>query len=377
MRKNNMYPQLFTILGLTASLLLGSGHQALASNTNQPQMESLTKEIEFQTTDKDEDASKYFISSITENDKIFHIADISTEIVNTQTTEAEYAIYDSPAFIDETMVEKPKDTIERDGITYQLKSTEKISKRIEERIQHVEAEIEIKDLEWLDEVPRTREIDITDNSTGQLITAEMPLIKIKTDTEKWVDTFTFPITITDYDADYFMLGNSKVSKADSLLDYKDEFLDYLGLPSDKYKISSIEWNGEPYSKNGIEYRSATAYGQKLIHDVVAVYGGEATMPAADGMYYHCTYINPDKPGGSLYTIKATATYTYSVVDSSGNNFIENLMEWLKANPIAAFGIGTVIIIGFILIILLILSNKKKKEEKEKIEIVDIDKNKEG
>lgn len=120
MRKNNMYPQLFTILGLTASLLLGSGHQALASNTNQPQMESLTKEIEFQTTDKDEDASKYFTSSITENDKIFHIEDISTEIINTQTTEAEYAIYDSPAFIDETMVEKPKDTINLADIIWKI-----------------------------------------------------------------------------------------------------------------------------------------------------------------------------------------------------------------------------------------------------------------
>lgn len=377
MRKNKAYQQLFIILGLTASLSLGSGYQALAENTDQPQTESIVREIEFQTTDKDEDASKYFSTSITEDDKIFHITDISTEIVNTETTEADYAIYDSPAFTDETMVEKPSDTIERDGITYKISSTEKKSKRIEERIQHVEAEIEVNGLEWLDEIPKTREIEVTDKSTGQIITAEMPLIKVKTDTEKWVDTFTFPITITDYDADYFMLGNSKVSKTDSLLDYKDEFLDYLGLPSDKYKISSIEWKGEPYTKNGTEYRNATAYGQKLIHDIVAVYGGEATLPATDGMYYHCIYVNPDKPGNTLYTVKVTATYTFSVINEKGNNFIENLMEWLRANPIAAFGIGTVIIIGFILIILLILSNKKKKEEKEKVEIVDINKNKEG
>lgn len=378
MRKNKTYLQLFVILGLTASLSLGSGYQALADNQSQTQAESLTREIEYQTTDKEENASNYFTSSITENNKVFNLTDISTEIVNSETTEAEYAIYDSPAFTDDSLVEKPSDTIERDGVTYKLKSTEKLSKRIEERTKHAEAEVELKGLEWLDEIPETKDIEVTDTSTGQVITAEMPLIKVKTDTETWVDTFKFPITITDYDADYFMLGNSKVSKTDSLLNYKDEFLDYLGLPSDKYKISSIDWNGESYIKNGKECRNATAYGQKIIHDIVAIYGGEVTLPAIDGMYYHCTYVNPEKPGNTLYTIKATATYTYSIVDEPGNSFIENLIEWLKANPIAAFGIGTVIIIGFILIILFLLSSKKKKkEEKEKVEIVDIDKHKEG
>ena len=81
MRKNKAYQQLFIILGLTASLSLGSGYQALAENTDQPQTESIVREIEFQTTDRDEGASKYFSTSIREDDKIFHITDISTEIV--------------------------------------------------------------------------------------------------------------------------------------------------------------------------------------------------------------------------------------------------------------------------------------------------------
>ncbi|WP_373266200.1 hypothetical protein [Hungatella hathewayi] len=92
---------------------------------------------------------------------------------------------------------------------------------------------------------------------------------------------------------------------------------------------------------------------------------------------YCTYINPDKPGNTLYTIKATATYTYYIPEVPGNSFIENLIEWLKANPLAAFGIGTILLIVFILLILLILSNKKKKKEVEKVEIIDIDKHKEG
>lgn len=365
------------VIGLTASLLLGSGYSAFASDTGIP-AKSTTREVEYTTTNKDEDPAERFAATIIDDDKIFNLTDIKTEIIKTEQMQGEYLFYDSPAFIDGTEVQKPNETSEKDGIIYTLKSTEILSRRIEERTKYVESEVTIEDLEWLDDIPKTSEIKVEDKSTGQVIASELPLIKILTDEEKWVSTFTFPITIRGYDLNYFMLGDSKISKEDSLLDYKEEFLDYLGLPKDKYKISSIEWNGDSYTKGGEVRRNATAYGQKSIHDIKAVYGGEAVLPSADGTYYHCTYVNPEKPGNTVYTIKATGTYTEPFTLETHQGFLKSLIEWLKANPIAAFSLGTMGILTFILIIFFILSRKKKKKEENKpVEVIDIKRDKEG
>ncbi|WP_097006322.1 hypothetical protein [Lacrimispora amygdalina] len=366
--KNKLFA-LTIVLG--TAFVLGTGTNALASDTLALNNKEIKREFEYKTTDKEEEVTDRFTSTVTENDKIYTLSNILTEVIHTEYTEGESIIYDSPAFVDETKAESPKETMEQNNKVYKLKTMELLPRRIEERTQHVESEVELNDVEWLNDIPQTSDVEVTDNARSQVITAELPLMRVKTDTERWVDTFTFPITISEYDADYFMLGDTKVSKSDSLINYKEDFLDYLGLPNDKYKISSIEWAGEAYTRNGEIYRNATAYGQKLIHNIIAIYGGEALLPAVDGKYYHCTYVNEEAPGNTIYTMKATATYTLQV---SKNEFLEKFIEWLKANPIAAFSIGTIVILIFVVMILFTLS--KKRKVREEIKIIDIGKNEE-
>jgi hypothetical protein len=368
MKKNNLGKS-FIYIALSASLFMGSGLNAFATDNEN----TMVKEFEFQTSNQYDDGSEHFETSIEQDGKTYLISSITTEVLNEETVEGEHIIYDSPAFIDADKVEKPQESIEQGGKTYLLKDMELQSARIEDRTQYVESEVVLNGVEWLDNVPETSEIEVVDNATGQEITTTMPFIKVQSQNEKWVDTFKFPITISNYDADYFMLGDTKVSKSDNLVDYKDEFLSYLGLPANKYKISTIDWNGDAYTKNGVLYRTATAFGQKLTYDIVAIYGGEAALPAADGQRYHCRYVNAEMPDSKVYTIKATAHYTHTPSQVEDQGFLQNLIEWLKANPIAAFGIGSIILIAFVLLIIFLMSKKKDKneEDKNRVDIIDI------
>ena len=91
--------------------------------------------------------------------------------------------------------------------------------------------------------------------------------------------------------------------------YFMEFLEYLGLDKDYYRIDSIEWDGEQYTSKGIVYRNAVAKGDKVVKDITALYGGEMVFGESTQYAYECVYVNPDNPDSTIYTKKATAIYS--------------------------------------------------------------------
>ena len=356
---------------IAVSLLWGNGLYALA---DEAQDTTITKTQEFETTDKNDDGTSLFSNTITENGKTYQLENIITTIKGTKEEEGDILYYESAVFADEATAEKPKDTMTKDGKTYKLKETELIEKTVDERTKYTESEITYNAVEVLDAIPDNGKVKVTDTSTGQEIETEMPFIKIQSDETKWIDDFSFPILIADYDADYFLLNNTKVYKGDNLIDYKDEFLEYLGLSKNNSRITSIEWNGEAYKENGTVYRKAVANGEKLVHDIVALYGGEVQLPAFTGKAYKCKYVNADSDsatGSTVYTIEATATYK-DITPIQEQSMFDSIIEWIKKNPTLAIGIGTLSLIIFVVILFVILSKKDKKEEKKKYEIIDID-----
>lgn len=376
MAKNKLFISLINGI-ITASLLMGSGISALASNTNTEKSNTfIARELEFKTTDKDGDGSGYFTNTITENGKTYTISSITQEITDQEEVKGDYYIYTSPAFVDETFVKKPEETMEYNGVIYTLKDTNLVNARVEDRVQYVEDILTFNNIEDLSEIPQTAKIDVTDNSSGQKITTTAPFIKVSKHENVWSDDFEFPIVISGYDADYFMLGDTKISKNDDLMNYSKEFLNYLGLPSDRYKINEIKWNGKAYTSNGELCRKAIASGEKLTYNIEALYGGDVSLPAADGKRYECTYVSSENPDSVIYTIKATAEYKENpaIETESEQTPLEKLIDWIKANPILAFGIGTIVILFFGVIIIFILSQKKKeKNDKKPYEIIDIEK----
>lgn len=115
-----------------------------------------------------------------------------------------------------------------------------------------------------------------DKESGKI--QELSLIGGTEQYREWKDGFCFPITVTGYDGDIFLLGDVEISGNEELFDYKEEFLKYLGLSEEYYQIDEIQWTGECYEKDGVLCRNALAIGKKLMRYVDARYGGNIRVP---------------------------------------------------------------------------------------------------
>lgn len=91
--------------------------------------------------------------------------------------------------------------------------------------------------------------------------------------------------MSGYDAEVFQLGNAEIPKDAELSSYGTEFLEYLGLPEECYRVENVEWDGETYEKEGILCRDARAAGEKLVRNVEVRYGGQVKTPEVKGKQY--------------------------------------------------------------------------------------------
>jgi len=368
------------ILLLSSLLVLSLPISSLAS-------ESIVIEKTFSTYNKNDTGRDNFENQYEKDGMTYELSDLKTEIVDTQDYEGDMYIYTTDFVSSENELTDPDATIEHEGTTYQLQSKKVITNQSQNKTKYAEKKISYEGIESADEVPSFAEFVEVDDF-GKEYSKYLPLIDIKIEKENWDKTFEFPIQITNYDADSFMLNGTEIKKTEPLINYEMEFLEYLGLPMDYYKITSIEWSGSEYSSDGIICRNAIAKGEKVVRDITATYGGEMVIGEATQYAYECIYVNPDKPSSTIYTIKATGTYTEKVkeiVESESEtepeplvpevpsqNIFTRMIHWISENPIAALGIGTVSVIGIGILILFLLAKKKKKEE-EKVEIIDFDK----
>ena len=342
----------------------------------------------FNTTDESDNGRELF-EDIYEKDGIsYELSNVSCDTISVQEVEGDTYLYRTEMAGSEEELEEPSETIEYEGISYTLKSKEIKKFENENYTKHVERTVLYKGIEDKDQIPGLAEI-VEKDLAGNEVSKYMPLIELTVEKENWDSTFEFPIKITNYDADTFLLNGTEIKKTDALINYEMEFLEYLGLDKDYYRIDSIEWDGEQYTSKGIVYRNAVAKGDKVVKDITALYGGEMVFGKSTQYAYECVYVNHDNPDSTIYTKKATAIYSEiipeTIVESESEsepeplvpgvpskNFFQKFADWVVQNPIAALGIGTLLIIGIIIIILFLLSRKKKEEEEAKFEVVDLD-----
>lgn len=130
-----------------------------------------------------------------------------------------------------------------------------------------------------DRIPRKpARVTLTDEQTGQEYEREIPKLETEETSAQWTGGFQFLITVSGYDADVFQLGNAEIPKDAELSSYGTEFLEYLGLPEECYRVENVEWSGETYEKEGILCRDARATGEKLVRNVEVRYGGQVKTP---------------------------------------------------------------------------------------------------
>lgn len=348
----------------------------------------------FETTDPDDTGKDTFKDTYQDKGITYHLTDVDSEIIKTEEIEPDIITKEMDGSFDESAMIEPPETIEQDGVTYQLQKKEKKEKQLDSTTKYVERVIPFTNLEDENAVPAKAEIVESDNP-GNEVVQYMPLLDVTVQKEGWNDTFEFPITVKDYDADVFLLGDVEIPRTASFLDYSDAFLDYLGLQKDKYRITSIEWTGEEYESDGVVYRNAIAKGDKYVVDVEARYGGDMVLGGGTVYYYECEYINPEQTGSTVYTVTATGTYTAEepetepeptteppeeteaeteaeVPEPPRRNIVSRVIGWITENPIASLGIGTLAVVGVGLLILFIFARKKKGKKGEEYEVVEFD-----
>lgn len=376
--RNNFKKTAFAAISLLVLFTPIIGYAA-ATPSN---VDSIVIEKTFSTINEHDKADSLFHDTYEQDGILYDLDSVKTEVIKTENTTGDIYLYTTAGVSDKNDLMEPETTIDHNNSTYVLKSKELKETEKKAITKHTERTVRYTDMEDNDQIPGLAEIQNKDN-TGTTVSKYMPLIKYTIEKEKWESTFEFPIKVTRYDANSYMLNGIEVEKGTPLINYKFELLEYLGLSEHYYRINTIEWNGEEYKENGTVCRKATARGDKVVKEITALYGGEMTFGSTVQYAYECTYVSENKPGTTIYTIKASASYVKAkdagqgkepgllIPDPSSNSLFGKLLDWIIKNPAVALGIGTLVVVIIAVLILFILAKKKSKVKKSNFEIIDI------
>ena len=125
-------------------------------------------------------------------------------------------------------------------------------------------------------------LDIQVQEEGDTVTVACSLQEITVLREEWDDSFSFPITVHTYDAEYYQLGDELIpynEERPQLEGCEEQLLEMIGVPPEEYRIDRLEWSGEPYrAEDGSLCRDALGSGSKRLRDYRVRYAGTAWFP---------------------------------------------------------------------------------------------------
>ena len=189
---------------------------------------------------------------------------------------------------------------------YELQSLEQIKKEIPQKEQAVEETVQYTAVEQAEQLPETYHAWVKDQDTGVETEAELPVKDAEFTNWRWMDGFSLPITVQQYDAEAYYLGDQVVraKEGDPFAAYGKELLKLAGLSPKYYKITSTRWEGGPWlGEDGYWYRKAEAEGEKYVADCEVIYGDVVMLPAETGYAWKAVYkkmpeITMDQTGSS-------------------------------------------------------------------------------
>lgn len=161
--------------------------------------------------------------------------------------------------------------IDEDGTLYYLDSWQTVELPDEKTEKIVESKVIYMQMEYTDSVPQTTEISIYNEYTKEKIRSEFPLQEMECIEESWEEGLELPVTYHDYHSDAYQLGEYLITpdqEKPKLDGYEGVLLAMAGLPESDYRITNIQWDGEPYQdENGQWCRDAAASGEKRLCEI--------------------------------------------------------------------------------------------------------------
>ncbi len=330
----------------------------LAGYFNQSYGAERTVEIkkEFQTTLKDDDGNSRFEKNIEKEGIKYQLKSLHTDHVEIINPAARITI-DSAPFTGSPKGREPRETLEENGKKYHLTASEVLDITTEEITEYTESSVFYKGVEYIDRLPEEAEVQVKKNDLKLEMTVKLPAVSYEEERDYWAYDFTFPITVTGYQENSYLLGNREIPKGASLIDYTVDFLNYLNLPQDYYDITSISWVGEPEKYHEDTIRRARASGRKRVKDIRGIYGGNVTFPAVQAKIYRGIYVEEgveNKTGHMVYKKSVTAVY-----EPQTGTGIRKIFTYLLTITVAL----TVFLL-LLFVILIVIKKKKKPVSKD-------------
>ncbi|SEU05928.1 hypothetical protein [Lacrimispora sphenoides] len=350
--KINRIKKGFVAMFLVAPLVLGDAGIACAEET----FIEITKE--YRTSIKEEDGRSQFKEVYEKDGIVYRLKSVRTDNVE-EIYPGDIITYDSDPFVGNPEKYAPNEAVEKEGKRYALKTSELSKVLTKETTKYSEASILYEGVEYIDSLPEDAQVKVINEDLKQELNVTLPAVGFKEESACWDYNFTFPITVSGYDADSYMLGQTEISNRSPLIDHAILFLSYLNLPSQYYEISSIEWDGDPVSKDGEMIRNATARGRKFVKNIRGIYGGDVTFPSIEANAYHGTYIDAEAENQTeqiIYKKEITATYV-----RDGRKGFWNFLKWLLANSVTM----SILVILLIILLLLVIVKRVRKRSREK------------
>ena len=196
--------------------------------------------------------------------------------------------------------------------------------------------------------PSTKTINVDEQKKSKNAKAVKTEIKVKelqlVDDWSWRNGFNPTMQFKGYgsalykiDESHYLKNNLDGSVPD-ITGKEEALVNYLKLPTDKYKILSIKWVGKEFTKGGVTYRNAVATGQKYEAKYKAVYEQEIKLPDAKA-------------------IKLTAVYTWRGTELNTSHVVMAVIA------------GIVFLAGLLTAIFMLLRKKRKNQEDENVEML--------
>ena len=338
------------LLGIiSASLLIGCS-SAATDNSSTVNENTITETVEY--TSLKEDETHTFDEELVKDDGTYTLKDVTYETVSAAPVMETQTVEVKDLYEQNVEPEEEKTFVNAKGqeVVGKLSDVSYSDTTITNRTAEVESTTQSGYVISQPVMANSKTVNYTDEQT---VTATLPLTSFHVTTPyHWEPDVTVPMRVEVYDATFYMLNGRYVPYNDekpALAGYEADILTVLNLPQNSYRITDFVWTGDVYTENGVQYRNATATGERYVAEYTAYYSDTVALPDAAG--YNATLTYSLDSGDTEYTIKATALY-------------EKLNTGLTpAQIIAISAAGVFLLVILIISILFVISKKKKSKEK--------------
>lgn len=299
--------------------------------------------IEYES--KDQEEKREFEQAISADGKKFKLSHVKYKVKGKKPIE-EIVLHEEKQEVFKGQDFLPEQTIEKDGITYQISDVR--DTEMEPYKQKVTAYNEYQYYVTKESVPNTKNATVKNEKSGKQENVSCKLQRVYKKGDTWVDSY-IDIRFKDYNSLVFQWNGVNIvnnQTSEPLKGYESQLLKSVNLDTTSGKVKRTYWVSEPYTENDTVYRKARADISKKVPVYRAEYVGEISTPM---MKKNISYIGKKESATEfIYDIEAKAVYERDFSD---------MFKYI------GIGIGILIVVLLIVFILFVLA-KKRKEENE-------------